>query len=111
MTRENFREHGGGNLILEAQCHSGVNHDCEGAANLVSCCQGHYEGSQVGPTDQCSWEYFGHGQQMECGASDEIMVGRCGSGMNRPVFPTLIARERQSNAGASNLMPKRTSVP
>ena len=50
----------------------GVNHDCEGSANLVTCCQGHYQGKEVGPTDQCSWEYFEHGQQMECGSSDQV---------------------------------------
>ena len=68
---------------MEGQCHSGQHHDCHGSANLVTCCQGHYEGSEVGPTDQCTWEYFDHGQQMECGRSDEIIVGRCGSGMNK----------------------------
>ena len=68
---------------MEGQCHSGQHHDCHGSANLVSCCQGHYEGSDVGPTSQCTWEYFDHGQQMECGRSDEIIVGRCGSGMNK----------------------------
>ena len=82
MTRETFREHGD-TLILEGQCHSGQHHDCHGSANLVSCCQGHYQGSDVGPTSQCTWEYFDHGQQMECGRSDEIIVGRCGSGMNK----------------------------
>ena len=68
---------------MEGQCHSGQHHDCHGSANLVSCCQGHYEGSDVGPTSQCTWEYFDHGQQMECGRSDEIIAGRCGSGMNK----------------------------
>ena len=76
------RDHGD-TLILEGQCHSGQHHDCHGSANLVSCCQGHYEGTDVGPTSQCTWEYFDHGQQMECGRSDEIIVGRCGSGMNK----------------------------
>ena len=68
---------------MEGQCHSGQHHDCHGSANLVTCCQGHYQGRAVGPTDQCTWEYFDHGQQMECGRSDEIIVGRCGSGMNK----------------------------
>merc|ERR1711971_1302882 len=40
------RDHGD-TLILEGQCHSGQHHDCHGSANLVSCCQGHYEGSDV----------------------------------------------------------------
>ena len=78
---DNSRDYG--TLIMEGQCHSGQHHDCHGSANLVSCCQGHYEGSDVGPTSQCTWEYFDHGQQMECGRSDEIIVGRCGSGRNK----------------------------
>ena len=81
---------------MEGQCHSGQHHDCHGSANLVSCCQGHYEGSDVGPTSQCTWEYFDHGQQMECGRSDEIIVGRCGSGMNKGQ-DTLYYRADNSN--------------
>ena len=32
---------------------------------------------------ECSWDYAGHGVVLECGRSDEIVVGRCGSGRNR----------------------------
>ena len=32
---------------------------------------------------ECSWDYAGHGVVLECGRSDEIVVGRCGSGENR----------------------------
>ena len=76
------RDHGD-NLIMEGQCHSGQHKDCHGSANQVTCCQGHYEGREVAASDQCTWEYFQHGQQMECGGSDEIIVGRCGSGRNQ----------------------------
>ena len=34
--------------------------------------------AQVGPTDQCTWEYSGHGTMLECGRSDEVLVGRWG---------------------------------
>ena len=79
---DNFRNHGD-TLIVEGQCHSGSNPNCHGSPNQVSCCQGHYEDKEVGPTDQCTWEYFDWGQQMECGRSDEIIVGRCGSGSHK----------------------------
>ena len=86
----------------------------------VDCCTGHLAGAQVplttrpdltrsdptpqvGPTDQCTWEYTGHGDQIECGRDDEVnplamaynaslhygptpcapgqvVAGRCGSG-------------------------------
>ena len=80
------REHGDG-LVLEGQCHSGENHDCHGAANQVACCQGHYQGQEVGPTSECTWEYIGHGAQIECGRSDEVLVGRCGSGRDLGIQP------------------------
>merc|ERR1711934_1126056 len=35
----------------------------------------------VGPTDECTWEYTGYGERVECGRSDEVLVGRCGSGL------------------------------
>ena len=79
--------------MSEGQCHSGENHDCHGSANLVTCCNGAQAGAevtqfpeqmgsedyliaQVGPTDQCTWEYSGHGTMLECGRSDEVLVGR-----------------------------------
>ena len=37
------RDHGEGKLV-EGQCHSGEKHDCHGAANLVTCCSGSYQG-------------------------------------------------------------------
>ena len=89
---------------MEGQCHSGQHHDCHGSANMVSCCQGHYEGSDVGPTSQCTWEYFDHGQQMECGRSDEIIVGRCGSGRNKGQ-PWKVERKRDENYNFTNLQP------
>ena len=49
----------------------------------MTCCQGHYQAREVGPGLQCGWEYLEHGQQSECPSSDQIVVGRCGSGMNR----------------------------
>ena len=73
------RDHGEG-LVIEGQCHSGQGIDCHGSVNLVQCCQGHYQGRAVGPTSECSWQYHGHGAMLECGRSDEILVGRCGSG-------------------------------
>ena len=73
------RDHG--DQVLEGQCHSGVNQDCQGAANLVTCCEGTYQGQAVGPVEsECTWEYSGHGTLLECGRSDEVLVGRCGSG-------------------------------
>ena len=75
------RDHGE-NLVMEGQCHSGHNDDCHGNFNQVTCCQGHYQGQLVGPTNECTWEYTGFGVQLECGRSDEIIVGRCGSGSN-----------------------------
>ena len=62
---------------------SGEHADCHGSHNVVSCCQGHLAGTGAGPTDQCTWEYTGHGIMLECGRSDEVVVGRCGSGENR----------------------------
>ena len=73
------RDHGEG-LVIEGQCHSGQGIDCHGSVNLVQCCQGHYQGRAVGPTTECSWQYHGHGAMLKCGRSDEILVGRCGSG-------------------------------
>ena len=29
---------------------------------------------QVGPTDQCTWEYTGHGLQITCGRNDEVRL-------------------------------------
>ena len=75
------RDHGG-NLILEGQCHSGEHADCHGYGNLVTCCEGHYQNEPVGPTSECTWEYHGYGVLLECGRSDEVLVGRCGSGRN-----------------------------
>ena len=38
----------------------------------------------VGPTAECHWDYTpGWGHRKECGRSDEVLVGRCGSGMNQ----------------------------
>ena len=85
---------------MEGQCHSGEHADCHGSGNLITCCHGHLGGQDVGPTEvnkyinvltlfemstmqECSWEYAGHGVALECGRSDEIVVGRCGSGENR----------------------------
>merc|ERR1719282_1837744 len=73
------RDHGDG-LILEGQCHSGFHADCHGDFNLVTCCGGHFNGTNVGSTTECTWEYGGFGDQIECGRSDEVLVGRCGSG-------------------------------
>ena len=57
--------------------------DCNNAGNMVDCAEGHLGGRLVGPTGECNWEYIPqHGQPMECSRSDEIMVGRCGSGRN-----------------------------
>ena len=33
---------------------------------------------QLGPTAECTWEYSGHGTMLECGRSDEVLVGRWG---------------------------------
>ena len=69
--------------ILVGQCHSGGNHDCGNAGNLVDCAEGRLGGRLVGPTSQCRWDYIRpHGQPMECSYPDEIIVGRCGSGRN-----------------------------
>ena len=46
-------------------------------------CQGHYQGREVAPTKECTWEYFGYGVMMECARSDEVIAGRCGSGKNQ----------------------------
>ena len=77
------REHGDGIEIVEGQCHSGEHADCHGFGNQVTCCHGHYQGRDVGPTAECSWDYAVHGQVLECGRSDEVLVGRCGSGENK----------------------------
>merc|ERR1712107_692823 len=76
------RDHGD-NVVVEGQCHSGENNDCHGQQNLVTCCQGHYQGREVAPTKECTWEYFGYGVMMECARSDEVIAGRCGSGKNQ----------------------------
>ena len=60
--------------------------------------------SDVGPIGQCTWEYFDHGQQMECGRSDEIIVGRCGSGRNKGQ-PWKVERKRDENYNFTNLQP------
>ena len=73
------RDHGETRL-LEASCNSGANHDCHGFSTITECCTGHLEGKEVGPTAECTWEYSGHGSPLECGRSDEVVVGRCGSG-------------------------------
>merc|ERR1711953_5340 len=73
---------GGWGHKVEGSCHSGESHDCYGAANQIDCCAGHLAGQKVGPTDQCGWQYSGHGVQLDCGRSDEVVVGRCGSGGN-----------------------------
>ena len=39
---------------------------------------------------ECSWEYAGHGVVLECGRSDEIVTGRCGSGENRGIQMILL---------------------
>ena len=70
-------------LLLEASCSSGAGHDCHGFVNLVECCSGHLQGKDVGPTTECTWEYTGYGNPIECGRSDEVLVGRCGSGTGR----------------------------
>ena len=76
------RDHGDG-LLLEGSCASGGHHDCSDSSSVtVECCNGHLEGALVGPTDQCTWEYSGHGVQLLCGRSDEVVAGRCGSGKN-----------------------------
>jgi len=78
------RDHDEGTQIVEGQCHSGSAHDCHGDANQVACCSGHYQGKPVGNNpDECTWEYGGYGQMLECGRSDEVLVGRCGSGSKR----------------------------
>merc|ERR1712110_1366704 len=73
------RDHGD-ETLMEGGCNSGENHDCHGSANLVTCCDGAQGGEKVGPTDECTWEYSGHGTMLECGRTDEVLVGRCGSG-------------------------------
>ena len=75
------RDHGE-QLLLEGSCSSGEHNDCAGSANTAVCCSGHLNSTEVGPTAECTWEYTGHGKQLECGRSDEIVVGRCGSGGN-----------------------------
>jgi len=76
------REHGDGSGLLEGQCASGANHDCHGYANLVTCCKGHYQSEAVGPvSSECTWQYsHTWGDLLECGRSDEVLTGRCGSG-------------------------------
>ena len=66
--------------MLEGSCSSGENYDCQGFATLSECCSGHLDGKEVGPTPECTWEYTGHGEPLECGRSDEVVVGQCGSG-------------------------------
>ena len=71
-----------GELIMEGTCASGEHNDCSGFSTLVECCSGHLQGKPVGSTGECTWEYSGHGIPLECGRSDEVVVGRCGSGKN-----------------------------
>ena len=38
----------------------------------MECCEGSYQAQAVGPTDECTWEYTGYGERVECGRSDEV---------------------------------------
>ena len=38
----------------------------------VECCEGSYQAQAAGPTDECTWEYTGYGERVECGRSDEV---------------------------------------
>ena len=99
---------------MEGQCHSGEHQDCHGHGNLITCCHGHLGGQDVGPTEvnmttisyqdlkfeimqECSWEYAGHGVVLECGRSDEIVTGRCGSGENRGTTDSFRCHSKISN--------------
>ena len=77
-------DHGDLPLMLEGSCGSGEQEDCDGFSVVNDCCEGHMAtGESVGPqTDQCGWIYTAHGYPLECGRSDEIVAGRCGSGEN-----------------------------
>ena len=44
--------------ILVGQCHSGANHDCSNAGNMVDCAEGYLDGRRVGPTNQGSLHFF-----------------------------------------------------
>ena len=75
-------EHGNVARLLEGTCGSGAELDCDGYSVINNCCIGHlFSGEQVGPNkNQCTWEYADYGYQLECGRSDEVVAGRCGSG-------------------------------
>merc|ERR1712123_176981 len=73
------RDHGE-TLVLEGSCASGAHFDCNGSATNVECCSGHLDSKEVGPTSECTWEYSGYGVPLECGRSDEVVIGRCGAG-------------------------------
>jgi len=67
--------------IVEAICGSGHDKDCEGHSHKAECCEGHVEGKLVGSSGQCTWVYTSDwGTEVECGRSDEMVSGICGSG-------------------------------
>merc|ERR1712080_723389 len=70
--------------LVEGICGSGFRHDCHGQGHEIECCSGSVNGTAVGPTSQCYWEYTAaFGMQVECGRDDEVIVGRCGSGEHK----------------------------
>ena len=69
--------------ILEGTCGSSGTLDCNGYSVENHCCEGHLiTGETVGPdTRTCSWIYGDHGRPLECPKNDQVVAGRCGSGI------------------------------
>eukprot|EP00095_Tigriopus_kingsejongensis_P005919 maker-scaffold825_size91437-snap-gene-0.15 protein:Tk05919 transcript:maker-scaffold825_size91437-snap-gene-0.15-mRNA-1 annotation:"unnamed protein product" len=71
------------NMLVESQCGSGKNSDCEDHGHSVKCCHGVFtDGGKLGNTHICYWLYGHWGEELECQRNDEAVFGRCGSGKN-----------------------------
>ena len=70
-------------MILEGTCGSSSTLDCHGYSVENHCCEGHLiTGETVGPdTRTCNWIYGNHGHPLECPKNDQVVAGRCGSGI------------------------------
>merc|ERR1712029_1084868 len=79
-----------GNEVAVGSCSGGGSFgqkDCPGnTVHQLKCCampEFYYSDCDTYNPDECTWEYGGYGQMLECGRSDEVLVGRCGSGSKR----------------------------
>merc|ERR1711860_34224 len=74
---------GADDRVLEGACGSGTYGDCaNGSTHSVKCCSGRFDdGMQLQTTGQCYWSYGYYGEEVRCNFDDEIVFGRCGSGI------------------------------